>query len=146
MFSNTFSWLLYFLWLFNYFQYSVTAALPGYSTDLGLRRNAITRQGRRTEFIVYTSVVEYENDVTQFSDEQIAGLAHQAWDEMKAQHQAWVDSCQGGKQEFVQNHRPSMMSAIAIGKEIYFASVSTVTCAVLVPDIQLLMITFMSSL
>jgi hypothetical protein len=123
MFILTFSWLLHFLYLFNYVQLSI-AALPGYNTELGIRRNAITRQGRRTEFIVYTSVVEYENSVDQFTDEQIAGLAHQAWDEMKAQHQGWADSCQGKKQEFVQNHRPSMMSAIAIGKEIYFASVS----------------------
>jgi hypothetical protein len=125
MFLYTFSWLLHLLCLYNQLQSSFAEPVPGYTTELGIRRNSITRAKPRPQFIVYTSIVEYENDVSQFSEEEIAGLVHQAWDEMKAQHQLWVDDCRANQKSYMEEKRPTIMSAIAIGKEIYFASVST---------------------
>jgi hypothetical protein len=63
-----------------------------------------------------------------------------AWEEMIAAHDAWANSCSGDKQQYIKDRRPfvrisqsalrfhqlrprqKMMSAIAIGKEIFFAS------------------------
>src|SRR5262245_42867612 len=78
MLRHTFTLIFYLLSLISYLHLSFAARVPGYSTDLGITRNAITRtKPPRTEFIVYTSIVEYEDDVSTFSNEQLVGLVHQ---------------------------------------------------------------------
>jgi hypothetical protein len=60
--------LLQFYCFFTFILYCVAVRLPNYSTDLGITLNEIT---------VYTSLVEYEDDVSKFTDEQLVGLARQ---------------------------------------------------------------------
>lgn len=48
-----------------------------YTTDLKIERNDILKDGRKTEYIVYTSIAEYDQVTTDFTDQQLAGLAKQ---------------------------------------------------------------------
>jgi hypothetical protein len=41
---------------------------------------------------------------------------------MKQAHQALANGCSGGQKQFILNNRPNMMSAIAAGTQIFFAS------------------------
>jgi hypothetical protein len=64
--------------LVTFLHFCIAAKLPSYSTDLGITLNQITKtNGPRVNFMVYTSLVEYEKDVSQFSNEEFAGLARQ---------------------------------------------------------------------
>ncbi|KAF2488265.1 hypothetical protein BU16DRAFT_545542 [Lophium mytilinum] len=98
---------------------------PGYTTDLKFALNPITRTGPtkdQIQFILYTTVLEYEADTSTFSLEQIAGIAQQAWAELPIVHAQWANSCSGKQKKFITNNIPNMISAIAIGKEIYISS------------------------
>lgn len=55
----------------------------GYNTDLRMKMNEIAKgiapdpDRKKIQFVAYTSVIEYGQDTSMFSDEQIAGLAVQ---------------------------------------------------------------------
>jgi hypothetical protein len=70
--------LLQFFCFITFIVYCVAVRLPNYSTDLGITLNEITKtDGPIAECIVYTSLVEYEDDVSKFTDAHIGGLARQ---------------------------------------------------------------------
>jgi hypothetical protein len=70
--------ILQFCCFITFIVYCVAVRLPNYSTDLGITLNEITKtDGPIAECIVYTSLVEYEDDVSKFTDAQIGGLARQ---------------------------------------------------------------------
>lgn len=92
--------------------------------ELGIRLNGInTDNNGHTRYITYTSIVEYKDDVRQFKNENIAWLVQQAWNEMQEQHSLWLATCPANVKKYIREHKPEMMSAIALKNKIYFASV-----------------------
>lgn len=56
---------------------AIAVQIEPYTTDLKITLNDIVVEGRRTRYIVYTSVVEYDEVTTDFHNEQLAGLCKQ---------------------------------------------------------------------
>ncbi|KAF2116939.1 hypothetical protein BDV96DRAFT_645338 [Lophiotrema nucula] len=101
---------------------SLAVPASGYSTDLHIDLNPVNDPtSDKQNMIVYTSVVDYDFQTSEFTDNQIAGIAEQAWLEMKQAHEAWGRACGRGR-NFINQNQPFMMSAIAVGTQIYFSS------------------------
>ncbi|KAF2464583.1 uncharacterized protein BDR25DRAFT_380817 [Lindgomyces ingoldianus] len=109
-----------FLLLAFFLQTNPSLATPanGYTTDLIIHQNDIWQQAYSNRHVTYTSVVEYDADTKDWlSDAQLAGLARQAYAEMVPIYAANRVTC-GSNYPLI----PPVMSALAIGNRVYFAS------------------------
>ncbi|KAI9802809.1 MAG: hypothetical protein M1833_001408 [Piccolia ochrophora] len=112
------------LFLFWVFILKVTA-LPDtdFKTNLGIRVNALTEieqtdEGADAKYLVYTGVVEYEeNTATLLKDVDLISLSYQAYLGMVSAHALLAADCGGKFPEM-----PPTMTAISIGKRVYFGS------------------------
>lgn len=69
------NFLIFFTLLASYLVIAVQ--IQPYRTDLKIKTNDLFRDGRKTEYIVYSSVVEYDRDTAKLTNEQLAGLGKQ---------------------------------------------------------------------
>ncbi|KAH6621725.1 hypothetical protein C7974DRAFT_377404 [Boeremia exigua] len=103
----------------------VRRATVPYTTSLGFYTDDILRDEKfSTGQIAYTSVIDYTVDVDSWTDEQLLGVAEQAWDEMIVVHQEWMDDCKTqGRKDFLKRFTPPMVSVLAVGNTLYIGSV-----------------------
>ncbi|KAF2735137.1 hypothetical protein EJ04DRAFT_220632 [Polyplosphaeria fusca] len=115
--------VLLFLFQSLFFYHVAAITAPGYTTSLNVHADELKTKETLPKHIVYTSVVEYDFDVSEFSDEELAGLGRQAWDEMSVLHKQYVDGCDPRNgQRYAINAKPGMMSIIGLGKQLYISS------------------------
>lgn len=69
-----FQFLFYCTLLLSYLTNAIQ--IEPYTTDLNIWTNGITSEDG-TDYVVYTSIVEYSQVTTEFTDEQLAGLCKQ---------------------------------------------------------------------